>query len=119
MTAAPLVSVLLPIYNAGPYLAAALESILRQDYRRLEVIAIDDGSSDNSLEILERYRQADSRVSIISRENRGLVATLNEGLAVTRGELVARMDADDIAYPWRLSRQVALFEQRPDRKSVV
>lgn len=114
MTAAPLVSVLLPVYNAGPYLVAALGSILRQDYRRLEVIAIDDGSSDNSLDILERYRQADSRVSIISRENRGLVATLNEGLAVARGELVARMDADDIAYPWRLSRQVALFEQRPE-----
>ncbi|MBE1710790.1 MULTISPECIES: glycosyltransferase family 2 protein [Mesorhizobium] len=114
MTAAPLVSVLLPVYNAGPYLAAALGSILRQDYGRLEVIAIDDGSSDNSLEILERYRQADSRVSIISRENRGLVATLNEGLAAAQGELVARMDADDVAYPWRLSRQVALFEQRPE-----
>jgi glycosyltransferase involved in cell wall biosynthesis len=67
MTAAPLVSVLLPVYNAGPYLAAALGSILRQDYGRLEIIAIDDGSTDNSLEILERYRQADSRVSIISR----------------------------------------------------
>lgn len=114
MTAAPLVSVLLPVYNAGPYLAAALGSILRQDYCRVEVIAIDDGSTDNSLEILERYRQADSRISIISRENRGLVATLNEGLRKAQGELVARMDADDVAYPWRLSRQVALFERRPE-----
>ncbi|CAN7659606.1 glycosyltransferase family 2 protein [Mesorhizobium sp. LjNodule214] len=114
MTAAPLVSVLLPVYNAGPYLAAAVGSILRQDYDRLEVIAIDDGSTDNSLEILERHRRADDRVTIISRENRGLVATLNEGLAIARGELVARMDADDIAYPWRLSRQVALFDQRPE-----
>ncbi|MER9307040.1 glycosyltransferase family 2 protein [Mesorhizobium sp. M0293] len=114
MTAAPLVSVLLPVYNAGPYLAAALGSILRQDYGRLEIIAIDDGSTDNSLEILERCREADSRISIISRENHGLVATLNEGLAVARGELVARMDADDVAYPWRLSRQVALFERRPE-----
>ena len=104
MTAAPLVSVVLPIYNAGPYLAAALGSILRQDYERLEVIAIDDGSTDNSLEILERYRRADNRVSVISRENRGLVATLNEGLRLAQGELVARMDADDVAYPWRLSR---------------
>ena len=114
MTAAPLVSVLLPVYNAGPYLAAALGSILRQDYDRLEVIAIDDGSTDNSLEILERYRRADNRVSVISRENRGLVATLNEGLRLAQGELVARMDADDDAYPWRLSRQVALFERRPE-----
>ena len=103
MTAAPLVSVVLPVFNAGPYLAAALGSILRQDYGRLEVIAIDDGSTDNSLEILERYQRNDSRISIISRENRGLVATLNEGLGKAQGELVARMDADDIAYPWRLS----------------
>ncbi|RWP06545.1 glycosyltransferase family A protein [Mesorhizobium sp.] len=114
MTAAPLVSVLLPVYNAGPYLAAALGSILRQDHSRLEIIAIDDGSTDNSLEILERCQKADSRISIVSRENRGLVATLNEGLALARGELVARMDADDVAYPWRLSRQVALFERRPE-----
>jgi len=114
MTVAPLVSVVLPVYNAGPYLAAALGSILRQDYGRLEVIAIDDGSTDNSLEILERYQKNDSRISIISRENRGLVATLNEGLGKAQGELVARMDADDIAYPWRLSRQVALFARRPE-----
>jgi glycosyltransferase involved in cell wall biosynthesis len=112
--AAPLVSVLLPIYNAGPYLASALGSILRQDHDRLEIIAIDDGSTDNSLQILQTYRQSDNRISIISRENRGLIATLNEGLAVARSDLVARMDADDIAYPWRLSRQVALFNQRPD-----
>ena len=114
MTAAPLISVLLPVYNAEPYVAAAMQSILRQDYGRLEVIAIDDGSTDRSLEILERCRRDDSRVSIISRENRGLVASLNEGLAVARGELVARMDADDFAYPWRLSRQAALFAARPE-----
>lgn len=111
---APLVSVLLPIYNAGPYLAAALGSILRQDYDRLEIIAIDDGSTDNSLQILQNYRKSDNRISIISRENRGLIATLNEGLAVARGELVARMDADDVAYPWRLSRQVDVFKQQPE-----
>ncbi|RUW60296.1 glycosyltransferase family 2 protein, partial [Mesorhizobium sp. M2A.F.Ca.ET.067.02.1.1] len=87
MTAAPLISVLLPVYNAEPYVAAAMQSILRQDYGRLEIIAIDDGSTDRSLEILERCRRDDGRVSIISRENRGLVASLNEGLAVARGEL--------------------------------
>ncbi len=110
---APLVSVLLPIYNGEPYLAAALESILRQDYAYLEIIAIDDGSTDRSLEILERYQKTDRRISIRSRENRGLIATLNEGLALARGELVARMDADDVAYPSRLSRQVALFAEQP------
>jgi glycosyltransferase involved in cell wall biosynthesis len=66
------------------------------------------------LQVLQQHRQADNRVSIISRENRGLIATLNEGLTVARGDLVARMDADDIAYPSRLSRQVALFNRQPD-----
>ncbi|PDT46856.1 glycosyl transferase [Sinorhizobium fredii] len=109
----PLVSVLLPVYNGEPYLAAALESILRQDYKHLEVVAIDDGSTDRSLEILERYRKADGRVSILSRKNRGLIATLNEGLGLAKGDLVARMDADDVAYPSRFSRQVALFAEEP------
>ncbi|MBZ9770378.1 glycosyltransferase [Mesorhizobium sp. CA6] len=110
----PLISVVLPIYNAELYVGAAIQSILRQDYDRLEIIAINDGSTDRSLEILERFRKADGRVAIISRENRGLVASLNEGLSIARGELVARMDADDFAYPWRLSRQAALFAARPE-----
>ncbi len=109
----PLVSVLLPVYNGEPYLGAALESILRQDYRHLEIVAIDDGSTDRSLEILERYRKADSRISVRSRENRGLITTLNEGLALASGDLVARMDADDISYATRFSRQVALFREQP------
>jgi glycosyltransferase involved in cell wall biosynthesis len=109
----PFVSVLLPVYNAEPYIGMALESMLRQDYRKLEVIAIDDGSTDRSLDVLRRYQRADGRISIVSRENRGLIATLNEGLALARGDLVARMDADDIAYPARLSRQVELFRSRP------
>jgi glycosyltransferase involved in cell wall biosynthesis len=109
----PLVSVLLPVYNGAPYLDAALASVVRQDYRHLEIIAIDDGSTDGSLEVLKRYQQADDRIFIVSRENRGLIATLNEGLALAKGELVARMDADDVCYPARLSRQVSLFQQHP------
>ncbi|ASY66171.1 hypothetical protein SJ05684_b51890 (plasmid) [Sinorhizobium sojae CCBAU 05684] len=91
----------------------AIESLLRQDYKSLEIIAIDDGSTDRSLEILERLRQADRRISIVSRENRGLIATLNEGLRLATGEFVARMDADDVAYSTRLSRQMALFDEQP------
>ncbi|MBB4569284.1 glycosyltransferase family 2 protein [Rhizobium leucaenae] len=109
----PLISVVLPVYNGEPYLAAAIESILRQDYKRLDVIAIDDGSTDRSLDILQRHQEADGRLRIVSRENRGLIATLNEGIAMANGELVARMDADDIAYPTRFSRQIALFQERP------
>jgi len=109
----PLVSVLLPVYNGEPYLAAALESVLRQDYKRLEVIAIDDGSTDRSLHILRRYQEADGRLRVVTRENRGLVATLNEGMTMAKGELIARMDADDIAYQTRFSRQIALFQEQP------
>jgi glycosyltransferase involved in cell wall biosynthesis len=109
----PLVSVVLPVYNGEPYIAAALESVLRQDHECLEVIAIDDGSTDRSLDILQRYRKADNRIHIVSRENRGLIATLNEGIAMAKGDLIARMDADDISYSSRFSRQVSLFAQNP------
>ncbi|MDP9812005.1 glycosyltransferase involved in cell wall biosynthesis [Rhizobium tibeticum] len=109
----PLISVVLPVYNGEPYIAASLESILRQDYDRFEVIALDDGSTDRSLEILQRCRKADDRIRIVSRENRGLIATLNEGIALASGDLIARMDADDISYPSRFSRQVALFAKQP------
>lgn len=109
----PLISVVLPVYNGEPHVAAALESILRQDYTRFEVIALDDGSTDGSLEVLQRYQNADNRIRIVSRENRGLIATLNEGIALAKGDLIARMDADDISYPSRFSRQVALFARQP------
>jgi glycosyltransferase involved in cell wall biosynthesis len=109
-----LISVVLPVYNGEPYLSAAVESILRQDYEHFELIAIDDGSNDLSLDILQRYRKIDNRVRIVSRENRGLIATLNEGIAMAKGDLIARMDADDISYPSRFSRQVALFAQQPE-----
>ena len=110
----PLVSVLLPVYNGEPYLAAAIESILRQDHKHLDVIAIDDGSTDRSLNILRRYQAADDRLRIVSRENRGLIATLNEGMTMAKGDFIARMDADDIAYPTRFSRQITLFRERPE-----
>lgn len=111
---APLVSVLMPVCNAEPYIGAALGSIVRQDHRNLEIIIIDDGSTDGSLPIVERFGKTDRRIKVISRENRGLIATLNEGLSMVHGDFVARMDADDIAYPSRLSRQVACFAGDPE-----
>ena len=108
-----LVSVVLPVYNGGPYLALALNSMLAQDYEHMEVIAIDDGSTDGSLRTLREAAAADPRVRIVSRENRGLIATLNESLEMCRGEFVARMDADDISYPDRLSDQVRMLREHP------
>jgi cellulose synthase/poly-beta-1,6-N-acetylglucosamine synthase-like glycosyltransferase len=101
------------VFNAARYVEAALTSICVQDYRRLEIIVIDDGSTDDSLARIERIARNDPRIKIISRPNRGLIASLNEGVALAQSDLIARMDADDIAYPTRISRQVETFEAAP------
>lgn len=104
----PLVSVVLPVHDGEAFLAAAIKSILSQTMRDFELIVIDDGSNDGSARIAAGF--ADPRLRLIRNEsNRGLVATLNEGLALARGRFVARMDADDVAEPQRLERQVARF----------
>lgn len=109
----PLVSILLPVFNGEPFLDDALASLLSQVHTDFEIVAIDDGSTDGSLTILQAAQQHDERIRIVSRENRGLVNTLNEGLELARGRFVARMDADDIAYPERLSAQLAKFAANP------
>jgi GT2 family glycosyltransferase len=108
------VSVLLPVYDAERYLAEAIESILAQTFSDFELLAIDDGSRDGSLALLEEYARRDPRVRLVCRTHTGLVATLNAGLALARGELVARMDADDVALPRRLELQVARLDRDPD-----
>ncbi len=107
----PAVTVLLPFYNAETALAESVESVLSQTFTDFELLLVDDGSTDGSRGIAERYARADSRVRIHSRrENRGLAATLNEGIAKTRGRYVARMDADDRSLPERLARQFEYLE---------
>ena len=100
------------VYNGGEYLPESIESILQQTYRNLELIIIDDGSTDNSLKIIKSKQ--DPRIRIISRENKGLVVSLNEGLNLAKGEYVARMDADDISVSTRLSRQVDYMKAHPN-----
>lgn len=112
-TSFPLVSVVMPVFNAEKYLPSAVRSILRQDYPNIELIAINDGSSDRSEAVLAKFARDDPRLRVISRENRGVTATLNQGLALARGDLIARMDADDISYPRRLSLQVSRFQANP------
>ncbi|CAA0124426.1 Putative glycosyltransferase EpsE [BD1-7 clade bacterium] len=108
----PLVSVIIPAHNAEAYIALALESILEQTYLNLEVIVLDDGSSDDTWHIVSQY-QDDRLVSIRADTNRGVVATLNKGLMLAHGKYIARMDADDIAKPHRIARQVAFMESNP------
>jgi glycosyltransferase involved in cell wall biosynthesis len=109
----PQLTVLMPVYNGGPFLRSAIESILNQDFSDFDFLIIDDGSTDGSHEIAASY--ADPRIRLESNgRNLGLIATLNRGLDLARGTYVARMDADDIAFPDRLSKQLTFMEAHPE-----
>ena len=108
-------SVLLPVYNGGEYLAAAIESILGQDDRDFELLLIDDCSSDASVDVIRRYTPADARVrALFHSQNTGLAATLNEGLREARTGLVVRMDQDDLALPQRIATQVRFMQDHSE-----
>jgi glycosyltransferase involved in cell wall biosynthesis len=109
----PEISVLMPVYNAGAYLPAAVESILRQTWKDFEVLILDDGSTDGSRDYLATLR--DPRVRLdLADGNRGLIATLNRGVELCRAPLVARMDQDDIAEPERLAEQKRAMDAHPE-----
>jgi glycosyltransferase involved in cell wall biosynthesis len=107
----PLVSIVMPVYNAQEFLNIAIDSILNQTYKHFELILIDDGSTDNSASIIRNYD--DKRIKYHHQKNQGLVKTLIKGFGLAEGEFVARMDADDISYPERLERQVAYLKKHP------
>jgi glycosyltransferase involved in cell wall biosynthesis len=107
----PLVAVIIPVYNARPYLRAAVESVLNQTHRNLEVILIDDGSTDGSVEVLAGI--TDPRLRIERQANAGKPAALNRAIASTDAEFYIVNDADDISHPTRLERMVACMQARP------
>jgi GT2 family glycosyltransferase len=110
----PLVSVVMPVFNAEAYVATAVRSILTQTLREFEFLIFDDGSTDRSYFLLERFAQNDPRIRLFREGHRGIVGTLNEGIARARGAFIARMDADDISLPQRLARQAAYLRQHPE-----
>lgn len=110
----PTVSVLMPVYNAERYATAAVESVLGQTLADFEFIIVDDGSTDRSLEILREFAARDDRVKLMSRANTGYLVALNEGLRMAHGELIARIDADDIAFAKRFERQADYLRQHPE-----
>ncbi len=114
LPAMPRVSVLMPIRNEARYLQATMNSLYRQTLANWELIAVDDGSSDTTPEILAAAAKQDVRVLVIRREGGGLVAALNAGLNMCRAPLLARLDGDDICHPRRLELQAAYLEMRPD-----
>jgi glycosyltransferase involved in cell wall biosynthesis len=107
----PHVSVLIPAYNCGPYVAKAVESVLCQSYRNFEIIVFNDGSTDDTESVLLPYRD---RMLYLAGENRGASAARNKAFRVSKGELIAYLDADDLWQPKKLARQVELFEANPE-----
>ena len=107
----PKVSVIIPTYNSAQYLEEAIASVLNQTYTNYEIIVIDDGSTDHTVELLEPYRD---KIHYIYQENQGVSAARNQGIALAKGELIAFLDADDIFMAHKLEKQVAIFEQQPD-----
>jgi glycosyltransferase involved in cell wall biosynthesis len=109
-----LVSVVMPTYNAESTADEAVCSILSQTWKNLEFIIVDDGSTDNTVSILERYEKLDGRISVHCQVKEGLVAALNWGCRRARGKYIARMDADDISLPCRIERQVEFLNGHPE-----
>jgi len=121
MSADTKVSIVMPVFNvaANPrlreYLAVAMESILLQDFASWELIAVNDGSSDDTGRLLDAWAKRDCRIHVCHLEkNGGIANAINQGVAASRGKLIARMDADDISVPYRLSLQADFLGQHPE-----
>ncbi|MEM8550415.1 MAG: glycosyltransferase family 2 protein, partial [Verrucomicrobiota bacterium] len=110
----PRISVLIPVYNGERYLTEALQSVLADHDSDLEVITVDDGSTDQTPKILKDLAAGDNRLKVITRPNTGVVGALNDGLAACTGEYIARMDADDVVYLGRFQAQQAYLDNHPE-----
>jgi len=111
-----LVSVIIPIYNAEKYLQECLNSVLNQTYPEIEIIAVNDGSTDNSLEILKKYS---NKLKIISKENGGAASALNAGINIASGEWIKRLDVDDVLLPEAVEELVSEAKKIKDKTSTI
>ncbi|MEY2926560.1 MAG: hypothetical protein RL367_1037 [Pseudomonadota bacterium] len=110
----PAISVAMSVYNNADFLALAIESILAQTFEEFEFLILNDGSSDESGAIIDRYAAQDSRIRAIHRDNQGLIVSLNELIGESRAPLIARMDGDDVALPDRFEKQIEFLRSHPD-----
>lgn len=113
-----LVSVIMPVYNVFPYLAEAIDSVLHQTYENIELVIINDGSTDGSADICDDYALKDKRVSVVHQRNLGLSAARNKGLDMIRGELVAFIDSDDAVHQDYIMRILVLMISDPKNPCV-
>ena len=109
----PLVSVLVSCYNYGAFVGEAIEGVLGQTYREIELIVVDDGSTDDSVAVARRYAAQDARVAVVAQANAGQAAAINAGVAACRGEVLCLLDADDVYEPGKVEATVALFRAAP------
>lgn len=110
----PTVTIVMSTYNRAPIVPEAIESVLKQTYQDFEFIIINDGSPDNTDEVLKKYAKLDPRIRILTNTpNKGLIAGLNRGLQTARGKYIARIDDDDKMLPERIEKQVAYMQQHP------
>jgi glycosyltransferase involved in cell wall biosynthesis len=110
----PLVSVVMPVYNADRYLPESIESIFSQTLTNFELIIICDSPTSETIQIMSNFQKRDSRMHVIFQDRAGLIASLNKGIQVARGKFIARMDADDVSIPDRLQKQVLFMDQNPE-----
>jgi glycosyltransferase involved in cell wall biosynthesis len=109
----PLVSVLTPSYNYGRYIGKTLQSLLDQTYPNFEAIVCDDGSADNSIEVIQKYAARDSRIKLLAKEHGGIIGTTNMAYANSRGEIISLLDSDDVFKPSKLEKVLAAFRSNP------
>ena len=110
----PNIDVIIPVYNAAPTVEEAVGSIQKQSYRSIRIVLIDDGSTDATPGLLAKIAAQDSRVIVLSQQNGGIVDALNRGCKAGDAPYIARHDADDIAVPDRLAKQITFLENNPD-----
>ena len=104
-------SVIMTVFNGELFLHEAIESIQNQTFSDFELLILNDGSTDGSLGVIQRYAKIDSRIKLISRENKGRIVSLNECISISNGEFIAIMDADDISLPTRFEKQIELLHK--------
>lgn len=105
-----LISIVMPAFNADKYIKQALDSMINQTYRDIQIVVINDGSTDHTAEILHQYQKIDSRIEILHIENQGCSVAMNHGVEYASGDYIARMDADDISVINRLEIQLAYIK---------